>query len=377
MQILEWINDVAGYLFIAGVGGLALINWRRWQSDHRTAHRKKSTPPVEVILEATPKVSVLVAAWNEEKIIHQHIQSFMALRYPHKELILGAGGTDKTLELARQCVGEQVVVFEQPPGTGKQRTLHQAYRHASGDLLFLTDADCYLDDSVFEHVLAPLINEGEACATGTSRPLKRQLRNPFVLHLWFITLYVQANWGKYTDGILGRNVAVTRAALDAINGFEEDVRTGTDYVMAKRLHEKGYKIRYVGSSSIETTFAEDLKKYRTQQSRWIRNVLWHGVRFNAQNEVRAALISTLVGIFMLIVGPLLALIVGPIALVGWLLLWVHGLLSRVRYMRFGELVTAQPLRLGYLMLPFYMALDFFIWALVARQYFSRTRRNRW
>jgi len=35
-----------------------------------------------------PTISLLVAAWNEEKYIIQFLKSYIALDYPYKELIL-------------------------------------------------------------------------------------------------------------------------------------------------------------------------------------------------------------------------------------------------------------------------------------------------
>ncbi|NJK33015.1 MAG: glycosyltransferase [Deltaproteobacteria bacterium] len=87
---------------------------------------------------------MLVAAWHEADHIGAHIAAFQALRYPNKELILCAGGADGTCAIAQGCANESIHILEQMPGEGKQRALRRCYAAASGELIYLTDADCLL-----------------------------------------------------------------------------------------------------------------------------------------------------------------------------------------------------------------------------------------
>ena len=95
-------NRHAGKLLVVGLVGVAFYNWRQWQKDKAflaVRSEPEPLPPLETWPEL-PLVSVLVAAWNESEHIDRHIQSFLALRYPHKELVLCAGGNDDTYERA-------------------------------------------------------------------------------------------------------------------------------------------------------------------------------------------------------------------------------------------------------------------------------------
>jgi hypothetical protein len=71
---------------------VAAWNWWKWRQDRVLALRLRAQEAEPVQLKSTPKVSVLVAAWNEADMIREHIESFLRLRYPNKELILCAGG---------------------------------------------------------------------------------------------------------------------------------------------------------------------------------------------------------------------------------------------------------------------------------------------
>lgn len=372
-------NRHAGKLFLLGLAGVAAYNWRQWQRDRALlAHQEKREPlpPLEAWPEL-PLVSVLVAAWDEAGMIERHIESFLALRYPHKELILCAGGEDGTYEIAHRYAGEQVQVLKQRASEGKQRALRRCFERSSGDVIFLTDADCLLSEDAFESTLFPVVAEGEAIATGASCPVVRQRILPFVLQQWYGLVYARAHWKMYTDGILGRNAAIRREALDTVGAFQAEVRTGTDYYLAKELLGQGYAIRHMPASAIETACAETARHYQMQQTRWLRNVVMHGLRFGAYSEVVRCLIPSVIGVVMLS-APLSSLVVGRLSLVGWLLAWVHAYLSRVRYIRFGERVTGQrfPSR-GFLLLPGYILTDFVIWASTLLQYPLQSWRSRW
>lgn len=362
-------------LFVLGAALIAAVNAWKWRTDRALAMRIASRTEPAPALKDYPPVSVLVAAWNEAPIIARHIEVFQNLRYPARELILCAGGSDDTYQIASRCQSECVQVLEQQPGEGKQHALDRCFEQASGEMIFLTDADCLLDDESFERTLAPLINEAAAASTGASHPLDEQHSRPFILHRWFTDVYDQAHRGATTEGILGRNAALQRAALMAVGGFQARVHTGTDYHMAKLLRQQGYPIRYA-HSSVATAFADTLRAYWKQQTRWLRNVVTHGLRFRAYREVAACLLPSVIGMVMLF-GVLPALLLGPVFLMLWGWLWLYALFSRARYMRFGEIVTGSRFSYGYALLPVYMTLDFAIWASILLQYPFKRGRIQW
>lgn len=357
---------------LLGLAMIAVLQWRRWQHDQAALRELKARPLPAVTLGNTPtvsplpKVSVLVAGWNEAQMIEDHIGSFLNLRYPNRELILCVGGEDDTYTRAVACAAPNIHILQQPSGEGKQQALKRCLEVASGEIFYLTDADCLYDDESFERTLSPIISEGQEVCTGGSRPLDRQLDNPLALHVWFTDLYSRSRWGEYTNGILGRNAALTRRVLDTIGGFHVPVPTGTDYHLAKQVLRHGYSIRHAAGSAIQTRFAETLTKYRTQQTRWLRNIMLHGIQFKEYREAAQAVLASLIGMSVLALS-VIGLIMGPPLLTAVLLLWVFILISRVRYMRFGEVLTGVPFGRGYLLLPLFTLLDFGLWSLTLVQ----------
>lgn len=360
------------------LGSVAVLayNCRLWQRDRaRAASLARSS--AWTILRQYPNVSILVAAWNEVEILADHIAAFNGLAYPNRELVLCAGGPDGTFALAEALANDDVsgvVVLEQRPGEGKQSALQRCFEASTGDILFLTDADCLLDDVSFTATLAPLINEGEAAATGGSRPLDAQLGDPFVLQQWYADVYVRSHWGDYTNGVLGRNAALTRPALAAVGAFSAPVRTGTDFHMAKELLRRGERIR-VARSAVRTHYADTVGEYRRQQARWLRNVVMHGMTYRAYPEVLASFAPSMLGLAMLAL-PMLALVLGPVAPAIWAVLLLQAVLSRMRYVRFGQAITGQSFP-AYERILVYVVIDWAVWASVLPEYLLRRMRHRW
>jgi len=371
-----WLNAHASEFFLAGLGVIAAWNWWKWWQDHALALqlRKQKQGPVE--LKATPKVSVLVAAWNEADIIRAHIESFLRLRYPNKELVLCAGGEDGTHEIARRYAGEQVVLLEQRPMEGKQRALRRCFEKASGEIIFLTDADCLLDDASFYTTLQPILCEGEDIATGTSKPWPWQKQNPFVAYQWAVQVSAQMQLRKYGPGLLGRNCAVRRAALETSGGFNKYVRTGTDYYLARQLLLAGYRIRTVFDSAVATEYPASISRYIHQQSRWLSNLFLHGRATGDSAHVYHALGTGMIG-FLGLTLPVAGLLVGPFALAMWLWLVMHSLLARLRYVGISRYIGISMHPTIIVLLPAFLYADWLAWAYALIRVILPTRRWQW
>lgn len=367
----------AGGLLLAGLTAIFVQNWRAWQQDRVLADQVRAQHDHLPTLAATPRVSVLVAAWNEQQHIDAHIRSFLALTYKPIELIVCAGGADDTFDRARRYAGERVIVLEQQPGEGKQRSLARCLEHATGDMIYLTDADCRYDDEALARLLAPLINEGEQAATGGSRPFHEQMDKLLPRYVWSADVAAAARSGAYSEGLLGRNAAVTRAALDRIGGLAWEARTGTDYHLARKLIAHGIKIRYVGASIVATAYPETVASYWHKQSRWMRNLLLFGAQYRAYHQIRATLHSSAVGAAML-AAPATFKMGGAAPGVAWLLLLIQAVFAKLRYVLFAERVHSQRGSRKQLLLLLPLTLvEFAIWVTPVFQMLHKHSRNRW
>ena len=97
-----------------------------------------------------PKLSVLIAAYNEEEVIEDKIKSLLASDYPPERLEILAGSdhsTDRTNEilLALEQSHPQVKSVLFNARTGKPGVINQLAEMAGGEILVITDANVMLD----------------------------------------------------------------------------------------------------------------------------------------------------------------------------------------------------------------------------------------
>lgn len=265
---------------------LAYHVWR-WL---RTRPQQDAAVPQWFPASDAPNVSFLVPAWNAEDDIAGFVEAFLALRYPHKELILCVGGKDGGLKVAEHFKGGNVKVLEQLPGEGKQRALAKSFSESTGSVIYLTDIDCRLDTESVWKLLEPIVSGRESVVTGTSYPLTEQHKVGAVLVHWAVERKAAGSQARPVDGLLGRNCAVTREAVEAIGAFSQNVPTGTDYRMAQRLQTQGHRIWFEPASNVQTAFAWPFAVYMRKQARWLRNVILYAERPRQAAEYRGALI---------------------------------------------------------------------------------------
>ena len=88
-----------------------------------------------------PLISVLISAYNEEKVIARTIESALEIDYPKKEIIIiDDGSIDNTLLIAKTFEKDGVKVLHKE-NSGKATALNYATNFAKGEILAILDAD--------------------------------------------------------------------------------------------------------------------------------------------------------------------------------------------------------------------------------------------
>jgi cellulose synthase/poly-beta-1,6-N-acetylglucosamine synthase-like glycosyltransferase len=153
MSILFWL--AAATLIMTIIAGLDLVVGNRsvdalWE----VAPDPGSAPP---------RVSVIVAARNEERNIREALQSLLRLDYPDYQLIV----VDDRSEDGTGCILDKMAAADRrlrvihlaalPTGwLGKNHALWTGSRQADGDLLLFTDADIVMEATLLTRAVAYL-----------------------------------------------------------------------------------------------------------------------------------------------------------------------------------------------------------------------------
>jgi cellulose synthase/poly-beta-1,6-N-acetylglucosamine synthase-like glycosyltransferase len=116
-----------------------------------------------------PRVSLIVAAYDEEEVIEAKVVNALALDYPRErlELIVASdGSTDATAERARAAGAD--LVLDLPRG-GKVAAQNAAAERASGEVLAFSDANSVWAPDALRHLVEPFADPAVAYACGQVR----------------------------------------------------------------------------------------------------------------------------------------------------------------------------------------------------------------
>jgi cellulose synthase/poly-beta-1,6-N-acetylglucosamine synthase-like glycosyltransferase len=119
--------------------------------------------------EEPPRVSLIVAAYDEEEVIAAKVANALALDYPRDRLeviVASDGSTDATVESARAAGAD--LVLDLPRG-GKIAAQNAAAERASGELLAFSDANSVWEADALRHLIEPFADPAIGYACGQVR----------------------------------------------------------------------------------------------------------------------------------------------------------------------------------------------------------------
>lgn len=139
-----------------------------------------------------PKVSILIPAYNAEKLVHKAIDSALVQTYDNIEVIvINDGSTDDTWRVLQKCqkqYPQKVRIFSQK-NKGLGATRNVLLEKAKGDYIVNLDADDWLKPDYVEVMLSAL-GEGDIAICGFERyDAQYQFRDKRVPELTSYTKY--------------------------------------------------------------------------------------------------------------------------------------------------------------------------------------------
>ncbi|MEO7142690.1 MAG: glycosyltransferase, partial [Bryobacteraceae bacterium] len=163
----------------------------------------------------SPKVSILIAARNEEKDIGWKVAETLGWDYPAnclEVLVASDASEDGTDEIVAAFRDPRVTLIRLERG-GKQRALNRLTPLATGELLFFTDANAHIAPGCLRHVVCHFADSRVGCVTGDSWPL-RDIQNAAVAGGALAYSHYQS-WIKRLENCIG-SVLVCDGAIFCI-----------------------------------------------------------------------------------------------------------------------------------------------------------------
>ncbi len=117
----------------------------------------------------TPSVSIIIAAYNEEKDIAAKIVNTLALDYPREkfEVIVASDcSSDRTDEIVSGFADQGVILYRQPVRHGKTMAQHRAVQVSTGDILIFSDATTMYEKDVLQKIVRGFADPEVGCVSG-------------------------------------------------------------------------------------------------------------------------------------------------------------------------------------------------------------------
>jgi cellulose synthase/poly-beta-1,6-N-acetylglucosamine synthase-like glycosyltransferase len=232
--------------------------------------RGKPPEPQPAAAAATPRVSFVVAAYDEEDVIAQKVANVLALDYPRDrvELIVASDGSaDATVERAEAAGAD--LVLDLPRG-GKVRAQDQAVERASGEIVVFSDANAELaPDSLRKLVARFGADERLGYVCGQVRFVTGQGDNQEGVY-WRYEMAVRELESRVGDVTAG-NGALYATRRDSY--VVVDPRMGHDLSFPFNMVKRGWRAKYEpGATATEKTTpsneAEFARKRRMMSHTW-------------------------------------------------------------------------------------------------------------
>jgi chlorobactene glucosyltransferase len=275
---------------------------------------------------AWPRLSVVVAAKDEEQNIARCIDGLLAQDYPNLQVIIANDrSTDRTPQIIDNYARRDprltaVHVSKLPAGWfGKNNAMRQALRQATGELLCFSDADCAYDSPRLLRAAVSLARRDNVEFLSVlprleAKTLWEKIIQPVagaIMVFWFPPQRV--NDPRCPDAYAnGAFMLMTRSAYESIGGHEYAKATlNEDMHMARQAKRVGVRLRVVQNSGL----------YRVRMYTGLKQIWrgWSRIFYGCFGTLPRLLVSVVM-LSVFSISPYLALLAGLLlsASGGWL-----------------------------------------------------------
>ncbi len=127
----------------------------------------KMVPSNKRTSEHLPRVSLVIAAFNEEKVIREKLENSFALDYPNLEILVAAdGSSDRTQDIAASYADRGVNVIFSPERRGKAAALNRAAAQATGEIIVFSDANAMYRPHSIKALIEQFSDESVGAVSG-------------------------------------------------------------------------------------------------------------------------------------------------------------------------------------------------------------------
>jgi len=213
-----------------------------------------------------PRVSLVIATYNEEDIIGKKIENILEIDYPKDklELVFVDSSTDNTLQIIKSFKEKSdlnVQILEEKVRKGLASALNLGYRSAKGDVVIKTDCDMVLEKNSIREIVKYFSDPQVGAVTG-----RVIISNECNVEIGYRNIFERlriAEANLDSTYLFNPFCAFRRDLIEPIDSRS----VADDAELALKIRKKGYKTVYSPNAIAYETSPTSLRGRISQKSR--------------------------------------------------------------------------------------------------------------
>lgn len=207
-----------------------------------------------------PRISLIVAAYNEAAVIKQKIDNTLALDYPRELLeiiVVTDGSNDATADIVASYQDQGVILMHLPERAGKSAAINRAAGKAAGEILVFSDANAFYRHDALRKLIRNFYDPSVGCVSGKKTVLPTAAAvTESESSYWKYESFIKTCESRLgtTTAVVGEMMALRKEVFSPIPaGIIND-----DAYLAHHILRSGYRVIYEPEAVCWETSAQSM-----------------------------------------------------------------------------------------------------------------------
>lgn len=195
----------------------------------------------------TPPVTVIIPAYNEEKVIEKKLENVMSLDYAKELLdiiVVDDGSDDETSRIVERYVKLGVKLVRHEERLGKPLAIHSGLKQASGNIVVITDANSFFEDNALRKLVRHFVDPLVGGVGGRYEPKVENGESTGDKLYWKIENFLKERESTL-DSIVGMNGNIAVIRKNVLEKVELNKNAiAEDFELSVCIRKMGYRVIY-------------------------------------------------------------------------------------------------------------------------------------
>jgi biofilm PGA synthesis N-glycosyltransferase PgaC len=285
---------------------------------HFAVMKKAATKPwrLKINQDYRPKVSILVPTYNESDVIRFKLENLQTIDYPKdltQIIIVDSNSSDGTVKIARDFADHHketnITIIVEGERRGKSAALNMALKHSSGEVIIVSDADCFWPPHILLKTLPFLADPSIGGISGPKVLMNSEQSRTTKSEDTYLSLMSTVALGQSKVGSTlffeGGFSAYKKKVLESFDPY----KTGSDDCgTIIKLLESQFKAILIPEARFYTVFPLDWKEkisIKMRRANQLVRVFGRYLNLLLKGRIRRSKSIPIQGVFLYLFGPVI------------------------------------------------------------------------